>query len=460
MAATSTVYGFITDTLFWKKQMVDLDNSVDTGVGYLDDILINYFHKIGKVHDPREQRLDVIGVVLQGNISLLFDVSKMDSVHGAFVDPKENEVATLFNIIEKIYITQDRTESELNRELTNDTEHYGSYIENSVRRSNGYTTTNPEGVRDSLRIYDYIEFDCLMNGEEVHFKLWLSNESFKKNYPLTTITKVIPPCDVKYLLDPSQQSNIIDAVANAADSIFDNIDTGTAGVDHTGILNYRTQWVVSSQNIPEIRFGLMYQGAVPSSLEARAAIRDYLVGLGIAHDGVWESRFPDLFITAQFFLIPMWDNTVERPNSKYGTIYPAIIDQSKLYDDTVRILPSFDVKWIQSHLEVMTNPFNTTFLTVVPDPLNEEYFSLLKVLETYQGFGPDDTNYDYQEANAREFSRYLARAMSILYGDDVPSTEGFSENIFYKRRYLSFSSNKVEYHILYREDFTNTVSEG
>ena len=459
MAASSTIYGFITDTLFWNKKTVDLNKSIDKGLGYLDDILINYFHQIATVNDPRDERLDVIGTIPSGTISVLFDASKMDPDTGPFVNISDEDVTHFFNILEKCYFTQNRTELELNNELITG-EVFVNYVNDSVRRSSKYTLTTVTGIRSELKIYDYIEFDMVIASEQIHFKLWINSENFKANYPLTTITKVIPPCEPRYLLDPALQTNATTAIIASSESIFSNFNEGTTDVDHTGTLAYRTKWIISSQNVPEVKFGLMYQGAVPSSLEARAAIREYLIGLGIAQESLWEAKFPDLFVTAQFFIIPHWGNTTDRPDNKYGSVYPAIINHTKLYEETYRILPSFDPTWIQNRLEVLTNPFNPIIMTAVPDPLNEnDRFALRDILTTYQAFGPDDTNYDYQEANAKNFSRYLGQAMSILYGDEVPANTGLTENTFYDRRYLSFSTDQVEYHILYREDYTTTAEE-
>ena len=448
------VYGFISDELFWKKQTVDLDKSIDVGLGYLDDILVNYFHQIGTIYDPRDARIDVIGEVPTGKIYLQFDVSKIDTVNDTiFTDPDMEELKCLFNIIEKCYMTQNRMENELNDELMDDEVTFKGYVEDSVRRPTSYSLVNPDSIRTELKIYDYVEFRMLFGGIDVRFRLWINSEKFKVDYPLTTITTVVPPCEPKYLLDPTTQKSPITSIIEASNSIFDNTNSGTTNVDHTGMMAFKTKWVISSQNTQEVKFGLMYQGAVPSSLEAREAIRDYLIGLGIAPEATWEDRFPDLFITAQFFLIPHWGNITERPNNKYGSVYPAIINYNLLKDNTLEFLPSFEPDWINENLEVLINPFNTILLTCVPDPLNEDNkFSLLKWLDTYQAFAPDDTNYDYQEANAKEFSRYLGTAMAILYGENA-SMNGFTENEFYKKRYLSFSSEKVEYHVLFREDY-------
>ena len=448
MAASLTIYGFITDTLFWKKQVVDFTKAIDTGLGYLDDILINYFHQIATIHDPRGIRLDVLGVTPGGEISLVFDSSKIDEALNPFSNISDEEIVNLFNIVEKCLYTQNRSEIELNDELKTQEIYNTSYIVDTVHRSATYTMATIPGIRSELKIYDFIEFEMMLNTVQVHFKFWINSTHFKANYPLTTITAVIPPCE------PTLQTDVVSAVIASSGSIFSNINTGTTDVDHTGTLAYRTKYVVSSQSTPSIQFGLMYQGATPTSLESRAAIREYLLSLGIAQDALWEAKFPDIFVTAQFFLIPQWNNYTERPNNKYGNVYHGIINYSDLYKSTNRIFPSLGNEWIESHLEVITNPFNPILLTAIADPLNEgERFSIRNILTTYQAFGPDDTNYDYQEANAKNFSRYLGQAMAILYGDDVLSTSGFIENTFYDRRYLSFTCDQVEYHVLYREDF-------
>ena len=117
MSETTMIYGYITDELFWKKKTVDLNKSVNTGIGYLDDILINYFNKIGTVYDSREERLDIIGEIPKGKISIYFDVSKMDPTNGPFINVQDEDIINLFNITEKCYITQNRSETEINDEL-------------------------------------------------------------------------------------------------------------------------------------------------------------------------------------------------------------------------------------------------------------------------------------------------------------------------------------------------------
>lgn len=449
--ATTTIYGFIQDTLFWNKQIVDLNKSVDTGIGFLDDLLVNYFHQIGTVRDPREERANILGEHMKGEITILFDVDKMDKYNGPFVNPNVDDLKSLFNIAEKIYLSQDRLEPELNNELMTEDD-YKAYVANSLRRSTKYTDITPEGVRSKLRIFDFLEFTMKMKNEEVHFKLWLKSKSFAKDYPLTTICAIIPPCEPKYIIDPSGYKTVVEALVNSAEAVFTDVNESTAMTDHTGTLAYRTRWIISSQNVQEVQFGVMYQGRQPTSLEVRKAIREYLLDLSIAPDEIWESRLPDLFVTAEFYIVPMWENITYRPDNKYGYVYPAICNHNYMINETYRILPGFEVDWLENQTEVLTNPFNPMLMTAVPDPLNEiDKVSMLALLDTYQAFGPDDTNYLYQEVPARNFARYLAVVMSILYGDGAHSLTGLIENEFFNRKFLSFVVDKIEYHVLFRE---------
>lgn len=452
--AIPTLYGFITDELFWNKQVVDLNKSVNTGLGFIDDITVNYFNKIGIVSDPRTARLNILGETVTGPIRVFFDVKQMNATTGPFVGISDADTIKLFNIIERCYLTQGMSDQALNTELGGSTDLYGIFVANSATRSVKSTKFKPAAITSTLTIYDYIEFDVVINTIQTHFKLWINSNAFSTNYPISTITKVIPSCKPEYLLDPTLMKTPITAVIDAGSFIFDNMNVGTTNIDNTGVLNYRTKWVISSQNIPEIRFSVLYQGAMPSSLEARAAIRAYLESLG-EHNNVWESRFPDLYITAQFFVIPQWGTVIARPNSKDGVIYPAINDYSSIFDVLKRMFPSFDVTWVNDKSEVLINSYNCILMASLPDPLNDaNSTSLLTLFPTYQAYGPDESSFAYQEAEAQDFSRKLSQAMSILYGSATIGTTGFSTNIFYGKRFLSFTVARKEIHVLYKEDFS------
>ena len=457
MTAISTVYGFIRDELFWNKQLIDITKSIDTGLGYIDDIYINYFNKIGVVTDPREDRLDLFGEKPVGQMSVVFDASKLDDNSVNFSTMDIAAATKFMRILETAYMSQSRTEQELNVTLGSDATLTDFFVPLSLKRSTNYTAYKPASLKSMLSITDYVEFEAVINGKNLRFKLWINKEAFKNNYPLTSIVKIIPSCKPEYLIDPSSILTPIEAIVGASDFTFDRFHDGTYGVDYTGVLNFRTKWVISSQNTPDVKFAVLYQGAKPSSLEARAAIRAYLRSLGF-QDSVWEARFPDLYVTAQFFIVPMWGNVVARPNQKYSTIYPAVANYKEMYTKLSSIFTAFTTEWFDTKMEVLLNPFNNMLSMAMPDPLNETaYVSLRTILETYQAYGPDVSNFDQQEEDVKDFARKLALAMSILYGNTVTSMAGYSTNVFYDRRFLSFTSNKIEYHVLYREDYTLTT---
>lgn len=456
MFDTPVIYGFVSDKLFWNRKLVDFNKEVASPVGFIDDVTINYFHRIGYINDNRTTRIDDGGVEHTGDISVFFDSSKLEDTN-PFKNITDEHISVLMNIIERCYITQNRTEDELNIELAGDL-YKPLFVADSARRSTSYITVTLPNTTTKLKIYDYVEFEIVVDGNHTRFKLWLNLDKFKKDYPLTTIVSVIPPCKEEYLLNPSLVTSDVLSIVESGEFIFSRTHAGVVGIDYTGILSYKTRWIISSQNAPEIRFGVMYQGAAPSSLEAREAIRNYLNSTGLAPETTWESKLPDLYITAQFFIIPLWGNKVAKANNKYGYIYPAISNYTDIQGETQRILPTMELGWLSDHTEIVLNPFNPILLVSVPDPLNKlGYLSMHKLMDTYQAFGPDDINYQYQEYNAKDFSRKLGNVMSTLYGNIVSGV--FTTNTFYGRRYLSFSSDKVEYHVLYSEDYDIVVEE-
>lgn len=448
--ATHSVYGFISDELFWNKKSIDLDTSVDTGVGYINDLLINFFDKIARVTDNRSTRLSILNEVpTNKEIQIIFDFNKIEKENLFFQSIDNDTIGKLFNITEKIYLTQNRTEEELNDTLMTDT-NFSIYVNNSIRLGSTWTNATAFLTTETvIKIYDFIEFSINVNDQRIHFKLWLTSSKFKAQYPLSTIKDIISPCDPQYLLDPSKLKSPIDSIIKSSDYALNSVDMSMTADDQTGCLPYSTKWVISSQQILNIKFGVAYKGAKPSSLEVRKALREWLLNTGLGSTTIWENRFPDLFVTAQFFITPMWDNLTPRTDR---VLYPSIIGITMLTDKLRRYYPAMTSSHIEDYAELIINAHNKLFSLVLPDPLNEDNkFSLLKLLPTYQNFSSQDAAFVYQEERAKDFNFKFNRCMSTLFGETVSGE--FVENIFFDRNYLSFVSHNVEYHVMTKDSY-------
>lgn len=446
----TTVHGFVIDSLFFNKQDIDLTGSVDTGIGYLNDKLINYFYTLAKINDKRTSRLPLLSQPIpKGYLSIQFDNSKQTDLNVIKSFTKANQ-AIVFNILETCYLSQNKIDTDLNTEFIQDS-NYGIYEPNSIKLSSAKvsTTIKIDTTDITLDVPEWVEFTVNVNSNKIKFHLWLVSASFAKNYPLSTITKVIAPCDPVKLLDPSKFANIIDSIVQSNMFSFAKINEDMLVRDHTGMLTFKVKYITGSSTAYDMPFGILYKGARPSTLEIRKSIREYLIGLGIAPENNWKLIFPDLFITGQFFIYPKWDNITVRVDR---TIFPSVINYMSLIEMIKRINPNQDVVYIEKHTEVIMNGYKEFFSCIIADPLNDTHFSFLKLHPTYVYYQAQLPGYQYQEALTKEFNVRFNRCISVLIGE-ATNTGEFSINNFDERDYLSFVVDGIEYHVLTKEGF-------
>lgn len=444
-----TIFGFISDTLFHRRISVDLENGVDMGVGYATDRLVNYFDKIARISDNRSERLSIVGVPAVGDIQFLIDKNKLED-STVFEDLNDNALTQLFNIIETLYLSQGKTENELDALLMSG-EGTAIYVQESVQLSsfsNQITVKIGENYPE-LRISNWVSFTVAVAETELKFKLWLSRDAFLADYPLTTITKIIPPCQPAYLLEPDKFANEIDAVIKSTSTIMEMLNTELQKSDNTGLLMYNTKYQTGSQSVYQLPFGILYKGAKPVSLEIRKAIREYLLSQGLAPQTTWEALLPDLFVVGQFFIVPMWGNTTVRPDR---ILYPSIINLKSMLDKAGEVFIGVDEEFLSTHSEVLDNGHDEMFSIVVPDLLNDVTKMSVQALHpTYQRHMAQSPGFAYQEVHTKEFNTRLNQCLTVLAGES--SSTLFASNSFFNRRFLSFVVDSIEYHVLYKEDF-------
>lgn len=437
------IYGFVEDTLLHRKVSTGVYSSRDQGVGFMSDNRNNYFMEKYVIVDSRETRLPLLPDATSpvGDMAFSFDSTKVDQ------STLDNLPATdaFFDIIEYILFSPLSMEL-LDEKLVDDA--VAHYVPESCSRS-AYTTTIAYKEHE-LSIPDWIKFSVVDDeGEEYRVKIWLKGTAFDQNYPLYTITNVVPAADIHYFLDPDQFPNEIQTLIISGNYSFEKLNSAVHTDDHTGVVCYSTRYVVDSQHNYRMPFAVLYIGAQPNSLDIRKAIREHLLEPGIASEEKWKSVFPDLFISAQFFLAPFWNNYTERPQ---GDLFPSVQKLGSVVAKMGDLLPQYPQEHIEEHLEVLTNTYLEVFAFSVPDPINDNVWSIREEHPTYQAHGPERPVFDYQEEKTKEFNLLFATAIAILKGE-AEMTSAFLKNTFNGRRYISFACNYVEYHVLFKEDF-------
>jgi hypothetical protein len=237
---------------------------------------------------------------------------------------------------------------------------------------------------------------------------------------------------------------------DASDFSFTRLHTEIHADDHTGLFKYFTKFTISSNNTRLIPIGILYQGHTPSSLEIRQAIRDYILNLHIATEEKWKSILPDIFVVAEFYLIPLWNHKINRLERE---LYPSILNVQDITHPVELVFPDTDKLWISLYTELLLNSKLEVFTLSIPDPLNHtDYRSILTLHPTFQNHSPDSSTFKYMESHTQDFGRKFSKAISILSHESY-MTDEFLTNTFNDKEFISFTVSGVEYHILHLEEY-------
>lgn len=486
-----TYYCFLEDKSFYNAKSINLGNITPPEVVYLGSNESAYFYSKATVQDIRDTRLPYGSQAMEGQLTLYFDQSKTDKdevdLFTAIIGKDElsiNELALerLFMLIDRIAYSSNESLEELDQALSEEIKYKSYYKSESVALAKHFTEaiSYQDGKQVKVKVPDWIGFTFIyesatQDATYYDFKIWLNRQSFLDEYPLSTIVKVILPCDYTYILNPSKFDSAIDALVTSVDFSFGSIDEryttqnselgievgddkktveDISTLDTSGLITYKTTYVISSQPSTKLPFGILFKGHTPSTMEIRKAIREYLIG-NYGFEDRWRQLLPDLFVTGQFFIVPMWNNTTVRLD---GTLYPSIINFSSMKNIFTTLLPNVDKDFIGKYQEILTCGQSEIFLTSIPDQLNTESFSIYEIHPTYQFHTSQDPAYVHQTDETKDFNKKLNRCMSILAGETT-SDATVSSNYFDGKNYLSFTSYGTEYHVLTKNSFYDVFVE-
>ena len=496
-------YCFLEDSSFYPSTNIDLGDIKLPEAGYLGSNEEAYFTKKAIIKDPRSRRLQFNNNDMTGQIKLYFDQAKVPAkneygydIKDLFANISNENLVYLFNILERIYMNCHEDLSLIEDALEHDKEYYKEcYYPGSLSVSKKYshTETHPETgeqilkykvittdvtsyqgeVSHSIKTPNYFTFTFVddSTGTEIGYeiKVWLSRKSFLENYPLSTIIKVILPCDYTYILDPTKFYNSIDALTKATDFSLNSIDvrdyetgedTDVADIstlDTSGLITFRTRYVINSQYTYQLPFGVLFKGAKPSTMEIRKAIREYLMDISNITQSKWESLLPDLFVTGQFYLVPMWNNVTERVGM--NNLYPSIVNFKSMDKIFTTLFPDLSTTFISKYQEVLLNGQSEIFLTALPDSLNDgNQFSIYDLHPTYQYHTPQEPAYTFQEDKTKEFNKLLNRCLSALMGEVVVDGNLNNTNID-GIRYVSFTADRIEYHVMKKASYVELFGD-
>ena len=454
---TATLYGFITDDALKLTTKVDLNSSSDQGYGILSGECGAYFVKRATLGDTRRNRLSLLeSRAPKGSMAFIFDQNHADTEMLSKMTDQESQL--LFNVLERIYYQQEYTDSDLEVQLSGAT--YTGYVPGSLNHATevgNATATNIDGVTKVVEFRDWYSFEFNYGNIHLIIHAWIKKEAFAKNYPYTTITAVVPPYEPDILINPAVllASANLNVLTNSANFVFNQSDIEVATRDQNGIYVYVTKYIVDSSRTYQLPFALAYCGPnEPSGLECRDAIKDYLKSNTDITDEELDVLFPELYVNSRFYIVPLWDVYSQTSEAE---IYNSIWSANTLMGKAEKIFENQEAKFLNEHLEFMTNAQNKMMLMTLPDPLNQDNFSILALHPTYQDYSSQVPGFKYMTAATQEFASTLNRCLAVLTGSSTSNEfTAVKDGVF---NYLTFTSGIAEYYVMDRTSYNTYIQE-
>lgn len=462
-----TLYGFMSDlALINRTGVIERVNSPDTAVGYFDDTMANYFVTPAAIRDQRTTRLVVPGMspaeAAVGLMMFNFDLGQVGTVD--FDTIPTAELQALFNIIELAYLSQGQTVEQLEAELVgvNHASLYDIYTTSSLSISAGTTVSTvylTSGVQDSGNsIRNSITFTVAFTGiGSVTFTVFVAKATFLADYPISTITKVVFPCAPESLLAPTTIANVAQAISETSVYVAGQDGAEVSANDHTGIMSFETTYfytALTGESGVSVVFKVFYKGMVPTSAECRAAITNAITLLISGGTGTleqWETVLPNLYVTSQWLLVPLWANTF---TSGGLTIFAGISSYAAYLTKLVALysdMPNYTEAYLRDNAQMLKVPSSELLIAAVPVYENATKDLTSAVLGEFGLYQHDPvTANNPMPADAAGLQESIAAAISVIL-DHTSLPAGMTEDTFNSDTYLKFTVGTVEFLLLSEE---------
>ena len=452
-----TVYGFVLDSASRLKSKLDTPTNADQGIGILVGESANYLINKVRLVDNRSSRYVFSdNKYINGQLEIVYDSDRVASASVANLT--NSQQAAVFSILECIYLQDTKSQEQIETILSADSAYTG-YVAGSYFTSTEYTTaklTVSDGSTKSYKFANWIEFEFLTDEVDLVFHLWISNQAFSKQYPYVTITSVIAPYDLNVLTDPATliQQGVLSILQNSPTYVFSKANIETMLRDQNGIYTFNTTYCVDTRTSVTISFALAYCGAkTPSSLDCRAAIRNYLESNTTLSPDDLKILFPDVYVNCRFYIVPLYDKYISRAGKDY---YPSVWNIGKLETIATKVYSDYTDEFRTNYLEALTNAQSKMLLLVLPDPNNTDLFSVRVAHPTYQDYSSQEPGFKYMDGTTQEFSIKLNEAMAIVNG--VAATGRYQQTESGGNTYLVFAQDTAEYLIMTRDSYEKIVN--
>ena len=452
------LYFFLRDSIFTNKTQLVKPTFNPGGLCTMSQQSLSYMTQPITITDDRLPTARVGQASNFGTVpTLVFDQNQASQFYTEFTSVwTDADKQSLFAILDAIFFSSpSANDAVLSSNTTYKIYQQGSLLTSTTTSTGTAYTT---GANTSITAPTSTSFTVhIANGNIYTITVYVDDATFIRQYPLSTIVAVIPP------LSPSDlyNSNIVETTDNIFNTALKSTSEQQAILspiistsEYSGMTYQDVRFVDNNNNYTVVQFNILYKGAVPGILAIRQAISNYLVNSGVGTQVGWASKCPELFTTAQFFIIPIWNNTVKLPDQ---VIYPGVVSSSKLLSIVSSILYDETLSNITTNMDIATTSWNDLFLAIVPGPNNPTNINTFHSQHpTYMPISSNSPNFVYMAPATRIFSSLLSKALVAASGGSIDIS--LSTTILGNRTFISFTIGNIEYDVLTTTSYNSIIT--
>lgn len=463
----TSVHMFVSDRSFYDHTTPFLPVLDQSGIGRLGETGFNYFVDLYVSTDPRDPTARVVDWVATYQSSILLDKSFYSDFISGFDALDQNTRSAIFQIIDRVLFHPAATD-DTETWLTTTDYVKTLYSPQSLQKSTT-TVSNPVyvGTPNQAQTFSTVPYviltlDLPQGGTTVSYELviYCDGATWETKYPNSTIVAVSPPMSYNDLLTLALTTATANQLATATTTVTLNYNALATKIKAEAASGYLEYKVVCNDTVNNTTvsapFLLLYKGAAPSQAECRAAVKAAVLSSGVGDATSWKNRIPDLFVDAQFYLIPLYNNATILQDS---TIYPSVVNLNAAYANAEKVLSNVDTTFVQAHLELIVANYEKLLVVSLVDTISAATgttaTSLLALFPTYQPWSTTDEEFQYMSADAQTFSTMLTDVMVVATGNGTSTLYYPVEDA--GLTYVSFVINSIEYCVITKDCFTEIM---
>lgn len=322
------------------------------------------------------------------------------------------------------------------------------------------------GSTTTLNMPDYIRFTVVLSGITYNMRLWFSDQSFRSQYDLYEIS-IVPPVANIGTLNGTQASVATAVLSRGILNTQNQVNVIVANNPPTAVQPFVLTWVSPTGNAATLETTWLIvaygQGALDDTI-IREAIRSYLQAQ--EPSVTWPTIYPSLFTSAEYTIVPLWDNIHPVGQTVDVGVYSPMVVASGARTRVQSRLPgpyqnsTSLVSHLNSHMQLIPLIWRGMVVATVGSPTNQSSaYKFSGLIPDYLNVPSTSPDYGRMSVLTQQFLATLNDALeeARTFGPTSLTPAGLIKIVSANRLYLSFNFEGFRILVLTRHGYSNLV---